>query len=239
MLNLHDEYILDICLFVWYNERKRGKIMPTENAYKIRTQNPDLSLRVAKGHFATSHSHINYYIDVTMWKSRLSEASAIARELVSYYAASTMVDTILCLDGTEVIGTCLANELTQNGFISINAHRTIYVVTPEYTTGSQLIFRDNIAPMIQGKHVLVLAASVATGKTVKSAAEAIRYYGGQVAGVCSIFSTVEQYEGYEIRSVFNPKDLEGYANYASHDCPLCRAGQKIDGLVNSFGFSKL
>lgn len=239
MLKLHDEYILDIHLFVWYNERKRGKIMPTENAYKIRTQNPDLSLRVAKGHFATSHSHINYYIDVTMWKSRLSEASAIARELVSYYAASTMVDTILCLDGTEVIGTCLANELTQNGFISINAHRTIYVVTPEYTTGSQLIFRDNIAPMIQGKHVLVLAASVATGKTVKSAAEAIRYYGGQVAGVCSIFSTVEQYEGYEIRSVFNPKDLEGYANYSSHDCPLCRAGQKIDGLVNSFGFSKL
>lgn len=213
--------------------------MPTENAYKIRTKNPDLSLRVAKGHFATSHSHINYYIDVTMWKSRLSEASAIAKELVSYYAASTIVDTILCLDGTEVIGTCLANELTKSGFISINAHQTIYVVTPEHTAGSQLIFRDNILPMIQGKHVLILAASVATGYTVKSATDALQYYGGQVAGVCSIFATVENCAGYAVRSVFNPKDLEGYASYSSHECPLCKAGKKIDGLVNSFGFSKL
>lgn len=213
--------------------------MPTENAYKIRTKNPELILRVAPGHFATGHSHLNYYIDVTMWKSRLSEAAALAKELVSYYAANTIVDTILCLDGTEVIGTCLANELTKGGFISINAHQTIYVVTPEHTAGSQLIFRDNILPMIQGKHVLILAASVATGYTVKSAADALQYYGGRVAGVCSIFATVENCAGYEVRSIFNPKDLDGYASYASHECPLCKEGKKIDGLVNSFGFSKL
>ena len=213
--------------------------MPTENVYKIRTKNPELILRVAPGHFATGHSHLNYYIDVTMWKSRLSEASALAKELVSYYAANTIVDTILCLDGTEVIGTCLANELTTGGFISINAHQTIYVVTPEHTAGSQLIFRDNILPMIQGKHVLILAASVATGYTVKSAADALQYYGGRVAGVCSIFATVENCAGYEVRSIFNPKDLDGYASYASHECPLCKEGKKIDGLVNSFGFSKL
>ena len=213
--------------------------MPTENVYKIRTKNPELILRVAPGHFATGHSHLNYYIDVTMWKSRLSEASALAKELVSYYAANTIVVTILCLDGTEVIGTCLANELTTGGFISINAHQTIYVVTPEHTAGSQLIFRDNILPMIQGKHVLILAASVATGYTVKSAADALQYYGGRVAGVCSIFATVENCAGYEVRSIFNPKDLDGYASYASHECPLCKEGKKIDGLVNSFGFSKL
>ena len=28
--------------------------------------NSNLPLRVAKGHFATSHSHINYYVDLTM-----------------------------------------------------------------------------------------------------------------------------------------------------------------------------
>lgn len=27
--------------------------------------NNSLKLRVAKGHFATSHSHINYYVDLT------------------------------------------------------------------------------------------------------------------------------------------------------------------------------
>lgn len=74
------------------------------NMVKLPTPKQDLVLRVAKGHFATSHSHINYYIDVTMQKTRLSEARAVALELVSSYTHTTIVDTILCLDGTEVIG---------------------------------------------------------------------------------------------------------------------------------------
>ena len=107
------------------------------NMVKLPTKKSDLFLRVAKGHFATSHSHINYYIDVTTQKSRLSEAKAVAKELVSAYQHSTIVDTVLCLDGTQVIGTCLANELTKDGFANMNAHQTIYVITPEYTTGSR------------------------------------------------------------------------------------------------------
>ena len=47
------------------------------NLVKLPTKKKDLLLRVAKGHFATSHSHINYYIDVTMQKTRLSEARAV------------------------------------------------------------------------------------------------------------------------------------------------------------------
>ncbi len=211
----------------------------SENAFKIRTKHNNLYLRVVRGHFATSHSHINYYIDVTMQKSRLSEAQAVAKELVSYYNNTTIVDTILCLDGTEVIATCLAEELTHADFVNMNAHRTIYVVTPEHTTGSQLIFRDNISPMITGKNVLILAASVATGYTAKAAIEAIQYYGGYVAGVCSIFSTVDNCTGFPVRSVFNPNDLQDYTSCPSHECPLCRAGKKIDGLVNCFGYSKL
>ena len=106
------------------------------NMVKLPTKKSNLFLRVAKGHFATSHSHINYYIDVTTQKSRLSEARAVAKELVSAYQHNTIVDTVLCLDGTQVIGTCLANELTKDGFANMNAHQTIYVITPEYTTGS-------------------------------------------------------------------------------------------------------
>ncbi len=212
--------------------------MSTDNIYKIRAKNRDLFLRVSEGHFATSHSHINYYIDVSAQKARLSEATAVARDLVGYYN-NTIVDTILCLDGTEVIGTCLANELTKGDFMNMNAHQTIYVVTPEHTTGSQLIFRDNTAPMIAGKHVLILAASVATGYTVLSAAEAINYYGGIVTGIASIFATLTECGGHKVRSVFNTNDLDGYQSLPSHECPLCKQGKKIDGLVNSFGFSKL
>ena len=121
------------------------------NMVKLPTNKSNLFLRVAKGHFATSHSHINYYIDVTTQKSRLSEAKAVAKELVAAYQHNTIVDTVLCLDGTQVIGTCLANELTKDGFANMNAHQTIYVVTPEHTTGSQLLFRENTSPMIAGK----------------------------------------------------------------------------------------
>ena len=213
--------------------------MPTENTYKIRTKQKDLLLRVSKGHFATSHSHINYYIDVTMQKTRLSEASAVAKALVSYYNMSTIVDTILCLDGTEVIGACLARELTAGNYMNMNAHQTIYVMTPEHTSGSQLVFRDNTMPMIKGKHVLVLAASVTTGYTAQAAVEAINYYGGYTAGICAIFASVDTCAGHVVNAVFDTKDLDGYASYPSHECPLCKEGKKIDALVNSFGYSKL
>ncbi len=213
--------------------------MPNENSYKISTKRKNLFLRVCPGHFATSHSHINYYIDVTTQKTRLSEASAVAKELVSYFKHSTIVDTVLCLDGTQVIGTCLATELTNADFVNLNAHRTIYVVTPEHTSGSQIIFRDNIMPMIEGKNVLILAASVTTGYTAQAAIEAIKYYNGHIAGVCSLFATVDECLGYTVHSVFDPKDLPGYASHPSHECPQCKAGQKIDALVNSFGFSKI
>ena len=42
------------------------------NMVKLPTKKSDLFLRVAKGHFATSHSHINYYIDVTTQKAPCS-----------------------------------------------------------------------------------------------------------------------------------------------------------------------
>ena len=213
--------------------------MPTEKTYKIRTKKDNLFLRVSRGHFATNHSHINYYIDVTTQKMRLSEARAVAEEIVSYYKSTTVVDTILCLDGTEVIGTCLANELTKGNFMNMNAHQTIYVVTPEHTSGSQLIFRDNIVSTITGKHVLVLAASVTTGYTAQAATEAIKYYGGYVAGIAALFATVDTCAGYEVQSIFDTKDLKDYASYPSHECPICKEGKRIEALVNSFGYSKL
>lgn len=214
--------------------------MPTTEVFKIKTKRKNLFLRVAKGHFATSYTHSNYYIDVADQKSRYSEAKAVAEELCSAYNYSTtIVDTILCLDGTEVIGACLANELTKNSFANINAHQTIYVVTPEIVNGSQMMFRDNLVHMVQGKHVLILAVSVASGATAKAAIEAVKYYGGEVSGVASIFATVASCGGYTVNSVFNPNDLEGYFAVPAHECPHCREGKKLDALINCHGCSKL
>ena len=199
----------------------------------------NVPLRIARGHFATNHSHINYYIDITFQKTRLSEARDVAKYLVKNFKNTTLVDTILCLDGTAVIGTCLAQELTASGFRSINTHNTIYVVEPEYNANSQMIFRDNIQPMIKGKHVLVLMASVTTGFTAKRSLEAIGYYGGQVAGVAALYSAVETVEDHPVHCVYNVTDLPDYASYDYRDCPYCKAGKKIDALVNSFGYSEL
>ena len=52
----------------------------------------NVPLRVARGHFATSHSHINYYIDIAKQKSRLSEAKQVAKFLAKKFNANTWVD---------------------------------------------------------------------------------------------------------------------------------------------------
>ena len=201
--------ILEILRKYSYNRKKYPVVsLLTDNGpggysmedriFKITSKNSNVPLKIAHGHFATNHSHVNYYIDMTTLKTRQSEAEAAAKALVPHYIANTIVDTIVCLDGTQVIGAYLAQELNRSGFMSINAHQTIYVVTPEYDANGQMIFRDNIQPMIRGKHVLILMASVTTGITVRKSAECIQYYGGIAAGVCAIFSAVKEVEGMRI-----------------------------------------
>ena len=196
-------------------------------------------LRFARGHFATNHSHINYYIDITYEKTRLSEAKESARQLVSHFINNTPVDTILCLDGTAVLGTCVAENLTRSGFRTINEHQSIYELEPEYNANSQMIFRENIQPMIRGKHVLILMASVTTGFTAKRSIEAIGYYGGYIAGVAALYSAVTEAGGYPVASIYTLSDLPDYQSYDYRECPFCKQGVPIDALVNSFGYSAL
>ena len=199
----------------------------------------NVPLRVARGHFATNHSHINYYIDITYPKTRLSEAQAVAKQLVKTLKNTTLIDTILCLDGTAVIGTCLADELTKSGFQSVNTHNTIYVVEPEYGVNNQMLFRDNIQPMIRNKHVLVLMASCTTGFTAKKGIETVGYYGGEVVGVAALYTMHEEVCGQKVHSVYNMSDLPDYASYDYKDCPYCKQGRRLDALVNSHGYSWL
>ncbi len=211
-----------------------------ENKYtKIHIAGTDAALKVTPGHFATNHSHINYYLDMTTLKTRINEAQQIARSMAGLYMYDSVIDTIVCMEGTEVIGAFLAEELSRSGFMSMNMHKTIYVVRPEFNMNSQIIFRENLQPMIRDKHVIILVATVTTGRALNKAIESTQYYGGILQGISAIFSARDTIDGVQIRSVFGKKDLPDYADYDYHDCPLCRAGKKLDALVNAFGYSVL
>ena len=199
----------------------------------------DVTLRVAQGHFATRNSHTNYFIDVTRQQSCLQEADAVAQQLAQRLASSTMVDTILCMDGTRVIGTCLAQKLTQGGFRSINAGKEIYVLRENVGTSGKLIFRDNARFMLEGKNVLLLLASVTTGGTVRKGIECVQYYKGNVAGIAAIYSYQKEIDGIPVISLFDTNDIVDYASYLPEECPMCREKQELDAVVDKFGYSAL
>ncbi|MCM1106194.1 MAG: orotate phosphoribosyltransferase [Blautia sp.] len=198
-----------------------------------------LALHAIPGHFATSHSHINYYVDVTSLKTRASEALETAKVLCHHMLRTAYIDTIVCMDGTEVIGAFLSQEIEKSGILSTNRHETVYVVSPEVNNNNQMLFRDNIKNAIAGKHIVLLLATTTTGETIRRSLECIRYYGGVVECVASIFSTVGQVDDQEIECLFNQEDVPNYEAYSAHDCPFCRKGHRIEAMVNGFGYSKL
>ena len=206
--------------------------------FKIPVCVGDVTLRVAQGHFATRHSHINYFIDVTRQQSCLQEAEAVAQQLAQRLPYA-VVDTILCMDGTRVIGTCLARRLTQEGYGSVNQGKEIYLLRENVSSGGQLIFRDNARFMLEDKNVLVLLASITPGSTVEKAMRCVCYYGGSVAGVASIYSHLEEIGGVKVVALFNTGDRPGYASHSPEECPLCKQGLEVDAVVDKFGYSAL
>ena len=207
--------------------------------FKIPVCVGDVSLNVAKGHFATRNSHTNYFVDVTRQQSCVRDAEAVARQLAQRLNQNLMVDTILCMDGTRVIGTCLAQKLTQGGYRSINAGKDIYVLREHMGTNGKLIFRDNARPMLEGKNVLLLMASVTTGGTARKGLECVEYYKGSVVGIAAIYSHMAQVDGVPVVSLFDTNDIPGYASYPPDECPMCRAKQELDAVVDKFGYSAL
>ena len=118
-----------------------------EKSYtKIYTTGATVPLKIRPGHFATNHAHINYYIDVTTLKARTKEAEEVAQALVGMYLYDTVIDTIVCMEGTEVIGAFLVEELAKGGFLSTNAHKSIYVISPEFNNNSQIIITSDKLP---------------------------------------------------------------------------------------------
>lgn len=169
----------------------------------------NVPLRVARGHFATNHSHINYYIDVTRQKILLSEARAMAHELADQ--PDSLCDP-----------------------------ERVSLIEPEYDSHGQMIFRDNIQPFIRGRNVLILMASITTGFTANRGVQATVYYGGRVVGIAGLYRAVDMLDegSYRVNSIYSLSDLPDYESYSYADCPYCRAGRRIEALVNSYGYSK-
>ncbi|WWR17106.1 orotate phosphoribosyltransferase [Lachnospiraceae bacterium JLR.KK008] len=200
---------------------------------------PNIVLNVIPGHFVTPSSHINYYLDMSMLKARLSEAQKVAKAMADAYVASTVVDTIVCLEECKVIGAYLAEQLTNVGVLSMNAHKTIYITSPEINSAGQILFRENLQPMIKNKHVLLLLAAATTGNTMSRAIDSIVYYGGTVTGISAIFSAVNKTHGIPVHALYTMSDIADYKMSPPESCPMCKEGKPVDAIANGYGYSAL
>lgn len=201
-------------------------------------KNPKARIKYMSGHFVTSNAHVNTYIDMSTVKCRHNNARETAKTLAASYE-NVPVSTIVCLGETNVIGTYMAEELSDNLRGSINEGTNISVVTPEFNQMGQILFRDNNRRLVEGQQVIVLTDMLVTGSIITKGIDAVLYYGGEVCGICAIFSNVTKVAGMDVVAIFGSKDIPDYAAYTAHDCPLCKAGKKIDAMVNGFGYSKL
>ena len=87
--------------------------------------------------------------------------------------------------------------------------------------------------------VWLLMGIVSSGATLEVAMQSLKYYGAIISGAACIFSVPDAAAGVEIVAAFHPEDVPDYQFYAPHNCPLCKAGVRIDALVNSYGYSEL
>ena len=200
--------------------------------------NKNIHMGIIPGHFATNHSHINHYVDLNSIKTSFRMARETAKMIAERYT-SVQIDTIICLEGTETLGAFLAQELADSGVASVNSGKDIDILTPEINSNGQIIFRDDAQQKIWNKQVLLLISSASTGWSIERFARCLDYYSGKLAGVHALFSAIDEVIGIKIDTIFSPADIPDYQTYLASDCPMCKSKQKIDALVNAFGYSKL
>ena len=50
---------------------------------------------------------------------------------------------------------------------------------------------------------------------------------------------MDSIDGHRVDALFHAEDIPNYEAYDHHNCPLCEAGEKIEALVNGYGYSEL
>ncbi|MCL2697510.1 MAG: orotate phosphoribosyltransferase [Oscillospiraceae bacterium] len=213
-------------------------IMEARKIEIISNRNSNVKTCIIPGHFVTGHSHVNYYVDMHSLKRQFKMSKEAAKVLASDFS-NTPVDTIICLEGTQVIGAFLAEGLAEDFPHSVNSGADINVITPELNSSNQMIFRDDSESVIWNKNVLVLISSASTGRTVEACLECLTYYSGNLAGVAALFSAAGELGGIPVSAVFHKSDLPDYASFPQSECPMCRDKIKVDALINDHGYSKV
>jgi len=202
-------------------------------------KNPIITIKVTPGHFTTSTRHVNHYLDVSELKTNALVARDVARELAIPYLSTAMVDTIVCMERTEVIAAFLAEELLQPGTAVMNSGGEIHVATPVNNASGKMVFQDNVVEWINNKNVILLDASVSSARAVHIGMDCIAYYGGRLAGISALFVASPEKQPYSINTLFTSNDIPGYRLYETVECEMCKAGQKIDALISSDGYTRV
>jgi orotate phosphoribosyltransferase len=203
------------------------------------TKNPVINTNIIPGHFTTSHFHTNCYVDLDKLKTNALVAKDVAAELALPYLKSTYVDTIVCIEGTEVIGAYMAEELLKKGLSGANSDRDIHVVTPKSNVNKQLTFQHNIQKVIYNKRIVLLASSVSSGITLNSALDCLSYYGGILAGVSALFNAYPNKHEQKVNSLFTSKDIPDYQLYSPGECIMCKKGLKLDAIIVHDGYIRM
>ena len=202
-------------------------------------RNPNISIGVTPGHFSTGFYHTNYFLDVGTLKANAFVARDVARELAIPYISTTIVDTIVCMENTKVIGAFLAQELLSEGTAVMNSGGEINIVTPMSNVDGKLVFYDNELEWINNKHILLLTATISSGRTLNSALECISYFSGFFAGISALFLCSSAMPYMKINALFTSDDIPGYEVYSTGECALCKGGQKLDAIISSEGYKKI
>lgn len=202
-------------------------------------KNPAIKINVTQGHFSTSHAHMTHYLDLNNLKTNALIAKEVAEELAQPYLAGALVDTIVCMEGTEVIGAYMAEVLLENGTLINNEEEAIHVVIPLRNTERKLMFPADLQKLISHRNIILLISSVSTGITLNSALDCLSYYGAQLVGISALFNANEASNGQKIFAMFTKNDILGYELFRPGDCSMCQEGQKLDGIIIHDGCSTM
>ena len=199
--------------------------------------NRKIRLNIYPGHYATSHAHVDTYFSMSEVRTNCVMASEAAAQLANHFRY-TPIDTVISLEYTQIIAAFVAQNLSAPGR-DVNSGAEIHVVTPQVNSNNQLTFTNDMQPFVTGKNVLLILSTVSTGRSLARAVECTKYYGGNLAGIGSIFSAIDESGGMPVQSIFKSADLSGYNSYRSDECPFCKAGRKLDGFITTGGYTEI
>jgi len=202
-------------------------------------KNPLIFVKVIKGHFTTSYAHVNHYLDVNDMKSNMLIARDVARELATPYLAGALVETIVCMENTQVVGAYLAEELVREGSPVFNNNGEIHIVTPITGVNGNLVFQGSTVEWIADRNILLLVATISSGNTVKKALECLSFYGGKVIGISTLFLSSREKQDDMVRALFTAELIDDYRIWAPGDCEMCKNDIKLDAIISSEGYTKI